>query len=162
MTSSLRVGTGYDAHPLVAGRKLVLGGVTIPFPRGLNGWSDGDALVHAVIDALLGAAALGDIGGHFPPGEPRYKDIYSLELLRETEARLAGAGFRVVNIDATVIAETPRLADHIAAMRANLGRALGIAPEAVSVKATTSSRLGFVGRREGIAAQAVALVEKDS
>ncbi len=159
MASSLRVGIGYDAHPLVSGRRLVLGGVVIPFPKGLDGWSDADVLTHAVIDALLGAAALGDIGGHFPPGEGRYKDICSLELLGETWARLTGAGFRVVNIDATVIAEAPQLAGFIAGMRANLGRALDIKPEVVSVKATTSSGLGFTGRGEGIAAQAVALIE---
>ena len=159
MASRLRVGTGYDAHPLVAGRRLVLGGVVIPFPKGLSGWSDADALTHAVIDALLGAAALGDIGGHFPPGEPQYKDICSLELLKETGAKLAGAGFEVVNIDATVMAEAPHLAGFIAEMRSRLSGALGIKPEAVSVKATTSSGLGFTGRGEGIAAQAVALIE---
>jgi 2-C-methyl-D-erythritol 2,4-cyclodiphosphate synthase len=159
MASRLRVGIGYDAHPLVSGRRLVLGGVVIPFAKGLDGWSDADVLTHAVIDALLGAAAMCDIGGHFPPGEARYKDICSLELLEETGARLAGAGFRVVNIDATVIAEAPRLADFVGEMRANLGRALDIKPEVVSVKATTSSGMGFTGRGEGIAAQAVALIE---
>ena len=159
MASKLRVGTGYDAHPLVEGRRLVLGGVVIPFAKGLDGWSDADALTHAVIDALLGAAALGDIGGHFPPGEARYKGINSLELLAETGNKLTGAGFRVVNIDATVIAEAPHLTGFIAGMRSNLSRALGIKPEAVSVKATTSSGLGFTGRGEGIVAQAVALIE---
>ncbi len=162
MGNRLRVGTGFDAHPLVEGRRLVLGGVEIPFAKGLSGWSDGDVLTHAVIDALLGAAALGDIGGHFPPGEAQYKDISSLVLLEETRDKLAARGFRVVNIDATAIAESPRLAGFVSQMRGKLARALGIAIEAASVKATTSSGLGFTGRGEGIAAQAVALIEGPS
>ncbi len=155
----MRVGIGYDVHPLVKGRKLVLGGVGIPFDRGLSGWSDADALVHAVIDALLGAAALGDIGTHFPPGEPQYKDISSLVLLERIRDVLAESGWRVVDIDATVIAESPRLSDFIDRMRQQLSQTLGIDVSQVSVKASTSNGLGFVGRGEGIAACAVALVE---
>ncbi len=155
----MRVGIGYDIHPLTPKRKLVLGGVDIPFDKGLAGWSDADVLTHAVMDALLGAAALGDIGHHFPPGEPQYKDVSSLNLLGMTRHKLAENGWRVVNIDATILAERPRLRDFIDHMRRHLSQALGISISQVSVKATTSERLGFIGREEGIAAYAVALIE---
>ncbi len=155
----MRIGQGYDAHPLAPGRKLVLGGVHVPFDKGLAGWSDGDVLTHAVINALLGAAALGDIGQYFPPGDVRYKDIASLKLLEEVRDMLQKGGFHVVNIDATIIADKPRLAEHFAAMRQNLARALGIEASQVSVKAASGNGLGFVGREEGIAAQAAALIE---
>jgi len=159
MESKLRIGTGYDAHPLVKKRKLFIGGVEIPFDKGLDGWSDADVLTHAVIDALLGAAALGDIGGHFPPGEPRYKNISSLTLLKEVGEKLTAGGWRIVNIDATVIAEEPRLAEYIEGMRQNLSRTLGIEVDRVSVKASTANGLGLVGKGEGMAAIAVALIE---
>ncbi len=155
----MRVGIGYDVHPLIAGRRLVLGGIDIPFATGLSGWSDADALTHAIIDALLGAVALGDIGTHFPPGETQYQGISSLVLLERIRDMLAENGWRVVNIDATVIAESPRLSDFIDRMRQHLSQTLGIDVSQVSVKASTSARLGFVGRGEGIAACAVALVE---
>jgi 2-C-methyl-D-erythritol 2,4-cyclodiphosphate synthase len=159
MSSRMRIGIGFDAHPLVAGRKLVLGGVEIPFARGLEGWSDADVLTHAVMDALLGAAALGDIGVHFPPGEPQYKYISSLVLLQKVQKTLAAGGWRTVNIDATVVAESPRLRDYIDEMRRRLGKTLGIDIGQVSVKASTSNGLGFTGRGDGIAAYAVALIE---
>jgi 2-C-methyl-D-erythritol 2,4-cyclodiphosphate synthase len=158
MANKMRLGIGYDVHPLVKGKKLVLGGVEIPFAKGLGGWSDADALTHAVIDALLGAAALGDIGSHFPAGKPEYKNISSLSLLEKTRDKLAG-GFRIVNVDATVIAEKPKLADFVAQMRQKLSQTLGIKLEQVSVKASTANGLGAVGRGEGIAALAVAMVE---
>jgi len=157
--TKLRIGTGYDIHPLVKGRKLVIGGVEIPFDKGLDGWSDADVLTHAVIDALLGAAALGDIGGHFPPGEPQYKDISSLTLLKEVGDKLAAGGWRIVNIDATVIAEAPKLAGVTGQMRWQLSGRLGIDLEQVSVKASTANGLGLVGKGEGIEAIAVALIE---
>jgi 2-C-methyl-D-erythritol 2,4-cyclodiphosphate synthase len=160
MASKLRVGIGYDIHPLVKGRKLVLGGVEIPFDRGLGGWSDGDALTHAVIDALLGAAALGDIGRHFPSGEAKYKDIPSLKLLEEVKKKLENSGFRIVNVDATIIAEKPRLADFVDQMRQQLSQTLAINLEQVSIKASTANGLGAVGRGEGMAALAVAMVEE--
>ena len=159
MSSKLRIGIGYDVHPLVPGRKLVLGGVDIPFDKGLDGWSDADVLTHAVIDALLGAAALGDIGSHFPPGDSQYKDISSLVLLEKVGDELAKNGWRTGNIDATILAEQPVLKDYIDGMRLQLGRTLGIAISQVSVKATTTEGLGLVGRGEGIAACAVALIE---
>ncbi len=160
MASKTRVGIGYDIHPLVPGRRLVLGGVDIPFERGLSGWSDADVLTHAIMDALLGAAALGDIGKHFPPGDPQYREISSLTLLCKVKEKLANKGWQVVNVDATVLAERPKLKDFIERMRAQLSQALGIDVGQVNVKATTSERLGFVGREEGIAAQAVALIEE--
>ena len=159
MENRIRVGIGYDLHRLTAGRELVLGGVEIPFDRGLDGWSDADVLTHAVIDALLGAAALGDIGVHFPPGEARYEGISSLKLLKEVSAKLTKHGWRVGNIDATVAAEQPMLGEYIKEMRKNLSRTLGIKVEQVSVKASTGAKLGFIGRGEGIMAQAVALIE---
>ena len=155
----MRVGIGYDVHPLTAGRRLVLGGIEIPFDRGLDGWSDADVLTHAVIDALLGAAALGDIGSHFPPGESEYKDISSLVLLQRVRDELTKNGWQVVNIDATVLAEKPRLIDFSSRMRQNLSQTLGIDVSQVSVKASTSNQLGFIGRGEGIAALVVALLE---
>ncbi|HUO45036.1 MAG TPA: 2-C-methyl-D-erythritol 2,4-cyclodiphosphate synthase [Burkholderiales bacterium] len=157
----MRIGQGFDAHALKAGRKLIIGGVTIPYEMGLEGHSDADVLLHAICDALFGAAALGDIGRHFPDRDPRYKGIDSRELLRAAGGLLARDGWRVVNIDATVIAQEPRLAPHISAMAANIAADLGIAAENVNVKAKTTERLGFTGRGEGIAAEAVALIEKD-
>jgi 2-C-methyl-D-erythritol 2,4-cyclodiphosphate synthase len=159
MKNNRRIGLGYDVHPLVPGRKLVLGGTEIPFERGLEGWSDADALTHAVMDALLGAAALGDIGRHFPPGEPEYEDISSLVLLSQVVDKLEESGWRVVNVDATVVCEKPRLREYIEDMRHNLSHVLGIEMENVSVKASTNNGLGFIGNGEGIAALAVALIE---
>jgi 2-C-methyl-D-erythritol 2,4-cyclodiphosphate synthase len=138
---------------------LVLGGVEIPFERGLEGWSDADALIHAIIDALLGAAGLGDIGGHFPPGVPEYKDISSLKLLERVAKELGGGGWEVGNIDATILAERPRLSGHIDAMRQKLAQTLGAEPSQVNIKAGTSEGMGFVGRGEGIEVFAVALIE---
>ncbi|MCL0046502.1 2-C-methyl-D-erythritol 2,4-cyclodiphosphate synthase [Dehalococcoidales bacterium] len=158
----IRVGIGYDVHPLVAGRKLVLGGVDIPFDKGLSGWSDADVLTHAIINALLGAAALGDIGSHFPPGEPQYQDISSLALLKQVKDKLAEKGWRVDNIDATIVVELPKLEGFINGMRQQLSQTLDIALSQVSVKATTSEQLGFVGREEGMVAYAVALIASSS
>ena len=161
MSDNLRVGIGYDVHALTAGRRLVLGGVEVPFELGLNGWSDADVLTHAVMDALLGAAALGDIGRHFPPGDPQYKDISSLTLLAKVKALLAEKGWQVNNLDATIIAERPRLSDYINDMREKLCQTLGIDIERVSVKASTSDGLGFTGRGEGIATYAVAALKEN-
>ena len=154
----MRIGQGFDAHALVSGRKLVIGGVTIPHDRGLQGHSDADVLLHAICDALIGAAALGDIGRHFPDSDPRYQGIDSRKLLRETAALLAAGGWRVVNLDATIIAQEPRMAPHIPAMIANIAADLGLAAGDVSVKAKTTEKLGFTGRGEGIAAEAIALI----
>jgi len=159
MSNKFRVGVAYDAHPLRAGRKLVLGGVAIPFERGLAGWSDGDTLTHAVVDALLGAAALGDIGSHFPPGDPRFKDISSLELLRRVREELAAHGWRMVNVDVTVVAIRPMLRDYIPPMRRALARTLDTAEENLNIKASTANGLGFAGAGAGIAAHAVAMIE---
>jgi 2-C-methyl-D-erythritol 2,4-cyclodiphosphate synthase len=156
----MRVGIGYDVHPLVAGRPLVLGGVTVAFERGLRGHSDADVLVHAIMDALLGAAALKDIGTHFPDTDPQYKDISSITLLKRVGNMLGNGGFKIENIDATIICEQPRLVDYIDEMCRNIGAALGIAKEQVSVKATTSAGLGFLGEGRGIATHAVALVKR--
>ncbi len=155
----MRIGIGYDIHPLAQGRRLVLGGIDIPFGKGLSGWSDADVLTHAIIDALLGAAALGDIGNHFPPGEPEFKDISSLTLLEKVRDKLREGGWQVENVDATVVAEQPRLGGFIDKMRKQLSQTLGIAISQVSVKASTSARLGPVGRGEGMAAFAVALIK---
>ena len=155
----MRIGQGFDVHAFAEGRKLILGGVEIPYARGLAGHSDADVLIHALCDALLGAAALGDIGMHFPDSDPAYQGADSRVLLREVARKLAAAGWRIVNVDSTVIAQAPRLAPHIPAMVANLAADLGLAASAVSVKATTTERLGFTGRGEGIAAQAIALIE---
>jgi len=156
----LRVGLGYDIHRVLPGRALVLGVVRFESDWGLDGHSDADVLLHAIGDALLGAAGMGDLGEHFPPGDPRWKDHPSLDLLARIAGLLAGGGARIVNVDAMVLAEEPRLAPHRGAMVANIARALGIDPGRVSVKATTNERLGAVGRSEGLAAMAVALVER--
>lgn len=155
----MRIGTGYDVHRLVAGRKLILGGVEIPYEKGLLGHSDADVLVHAVMDALLGAAALGDIGGNFPDSDPRYEGADSLALLREVCRILREAGFEPGNVDATIVAQAPKLAPHIPAMRRNIAAAMGLDTSCVSVKATTEERLGFTGEGLGIAAQAAALID---
>lgn len=158
----MRVGMGYDLHRLVEGRPLILGGVRIPYERGLLGHSDADVLAHAVIDALLGAAGLGDIGGHFPDTDPAYAGADSMELLRRVAAELTAAGWRVLNVDTVVIAERPKLAPHAAAVRSGLAAAIGISAEAVGVKGKTNEGLGETGRGEAIAAMAVALIERSS
>ena len=155
----MRIGTGYDVHKLVEGRKLILGGVEIPYEKGLLGHSDADVLVHAIMDALLGAAALGDIGLHFPDNDPAYKGADSLVLTRRVAEVMRDHGYRLGNIDATVIAQAPRLASHIPTMRENIAKAFGVETDRVSVKATTEERLGFTGTGEGIAAHAVCLIE---
>ena len=154
----MRIGHGYDVHRLKAGRKLILGGVDIPWKLGLDGHSDADVLTHAVMDALLGAAALGDIGKLFPDTDPQYRGISSLKLLAEVGRHLGEAGWRIENIDATILAQRPKLAPHIPQMIENLASTLGIAPGQVSVKATTEEGLGFTGSGEGIAAHAVCLL----
>ena len=154
----MRIGQGFDTHALVAGRKLIIGGVRDSHEKGLAGHSDADVLIHAVCDALLGAAGLGDIGTHFPDTDARYKGIDSRKLLREVAQLLRQKKLRVANVDATIIAQAPKMAPHITAMRANLASDLGVAPDAVNVKAKTTEKLGFVGRGEGIAAEAVALL----
>jgi 2-C-methyl-D-erythritol 2,4-cyclodiphosphate synthase len=155
----MRVGIGYDAHRLVEGRALVLGGVTVPHTAGLDGHSDADVLVHAVIDALLGAAALGSIGEHFPDHDPQFEDISSLELLSMTAALVEDHGRTIVNVDSVVIAEQPRLQPHLARMAQKIAETLGLDPDLVGVKATSPEGLGALGRGEGIAAQAVVLLE---
>ena len=161
MERALRVGIGYDSHPLVSGRKLILGGVDIPHDKGLLGWSDADVAIHAIIDALLGAADLGDIGSQFPPGEPKYENVSSLLLLSKARELLKGRGFKVVNIDVTIVAQRPKLSPFIPEMRKCIGEALAIEPTRVTIKATTTNGLGFIGREEGIAAQSVALIQKE-
>jgi 2-C-methyl-D-erythritol 2,4-cyclodiphosphate synthase len=155
----MRVGQGYDVHALVTGRRLVIGGVEIPHAKGLAGYSDADVLLHAICDALLGAAALGDIGWHYPDTNPQYSGANSREMLRATAKKVAAAGYRIVNVDATIIAQEPRMAPHVATMIGNIASDLGLQPAAVSVKATTTEKLGWIGRGEGIAAQAIALIE---
>lgn len=155
----MRIGSGYDVHRLVPGRPLILGGERIPHPRGLEGHSDADALLHAVSDALLGAAALGDLGTHFPDTDSQYAGADSGGLLREVVRRVAERGWAPVNVDCTVIAQAPRLAPHIPAMRSRLAELLGLPLDAVSVKATTPEKMGPLGREEGIAAQAVVLID---
>ncbi len=155
----MRIGQGFDVHALVEGRKLVLGGVHIPHYQGLQGHSDADVLLHAICDALLGAAAMGDIGSHYPDSDPQYSEVDSRMLLRETGKKIAAQGYRIVNIDATIIAQAPRMAPHVARMTGNIAADLGIEPAAVSIKATTTENLGYIGRGEGIAAQAIALIE---
>lgn len=155
----MRVGQGFDVHAFAAGRKLIIGGVDIPHARGLAGHSDADVLLHAICDALLGAAGLGDIGQHYPDSSPQYADIDSRILLRGTAAKLKELKFKVVNVDATIIAESPRMAPHIPRMIGNIAADLALEPAAINLKATTTERLGFVGRDEGIAAMAVALIE---
>ncbi len=156
----IRIGQGWDVHRLVEGRPLILGGVTIPHDKGLLGHSDADALLHAITDALLGAAGLGDIGSHFPDTDPAFHGVDSRILLRETVARLARRGWKVVNVDSTVIAQRPKLASHIPAMRAHIATDLRLDMDAVNIKAKTSEKLGHLGREEGIAAQAVCLIER--
>jgi 2-C-methyl-D-erythritol 2,4-cyclodiphosphate synthase len=155
----MRVGQGFDVHPLVAGRKLHIGGVEIPYPKGLHGHSDGDVLLHAICDALLGAAGMGDIGQHYPDSNDAYSGIDSRRLLRDVARMLQQREFKVINVDATIIAEAPRMAPYIPRMIGNIASDLGVAPAAINVKATTTERLGFAGRGEGIAASAVALIE---
>ena len=155
-----RVGQGYDVHPLVEGRRLVLGGEEIPFDRGLQGYSDADVVLHALGDALLGASGLGDIGSHFPPGDPRWQDADSIDLLQRIVEMVADLGFRVVNCDVTVIAEAPRLGPYADSIRRRIGTILGLSTTEVSFKATTHERLGSLGRGEGIAALAVVLLER--
>ena len=158
--TNLRVGHGYDVHRLATGRALILGGVTVPYDRGLDGHSDADVLVHAVMDALLGAAAAGDIGKLFPDSDEAFRGISSIELLRRIKVHLASISFAVVNIDATIVAQAPKLSPYREEMRKNIADALGIDVAQVSVKATTEEHLGFTGRGEGIAAHAVVLIER--
>ncbi len=155
----MRIGQGYDVHRLVDGRKLILGGVEIPFERGLLGHSDADVLTHAVMDALLGAAGLGDIGRHFPDSDPTYAGADSLRLLAAVMEKLTAAGWQVGNVDATIIAQRPKLAGYLPQMRQNLALIMGVLPDQINIKATTEEGLGFTGSGEGIAAQAVALLQ---
>lgn len=157
---NIRVGQGYDVHQLVEGRDLILGGVNIPFEKGLLGHSDADALLHAITDALLGAAGLGDIGSHFPDTAAEFKDADSRVLLREAYQSVQALGWKVVNVDTTVIAQKPKLAPHIPAMRANIAADLGLPENCVNIKGKTNEKLGYLGRMEGIEAQAVVLLEK--
>jgi 2-C-methyl-D-erythritol 2,4-cyclodiphosphate synthase len=156
--TAIRIGNGFDVHALVAGRRLVLGGVTIPYGRGLQGHSDADALLHAVCDAILGALGAGDIGRHFPDSDPAYRDADSRALLRQVWQRARAAGFALGNLDATLIAQEPKLAPHVPAMVANISDDLGASADRISVKATTTDRLGFAGRGEGIAALVTVLL----
>ena len=156
----MRIGHGYDVHRLVEGRKLILGGVDIPYERGLLGHSDADVLVHAIMDAILGAAALGDIGKHFPDTDPTFKGADSRVLLRHVMGLVRGKGYAVGNVDATIIAQAPKMAPHIQSMRERIAEDLGIELDQVNVKATTTEKLGFTGREEGIAVHAVALLVK--
>ena len=158
----MRIGLGYDVHRLVTGRPLVLGGITIPFEKGLKGHSDADVLVHAACDALLGAAGEGDIGQHFPDTDPRYQGIYSIRLLESTLSVLRAKGFSVVNLDAIVFAEAPKLQAHRDEMQSNMARAMGIDPQRVNVKATTTEGLGHIGRGDGIAAMCIALLAESN
>lgn len=157
----MRIGQGFDVHALVEGRRLVIGGVEIPFPLGLEGHSDADVLLHAICDALLGAAGLGDIGRHFPDTDPQYRGIDSRRLLRSVGAQLKARGFRVVNVDATIVAQAPRMAPYIPEMVQRIAADLGVEAERINVKATTTEKLGFTGRGQGIAAQAVCLIARD-
>ena len=157
---AVRVGHGYDVHKLIEGRPLVLGGVEIPFSKGLEGHSDADVILHAVCDALLGSLALGDIGVHFPDSDPQFKDIRSLELLRRVAEMVKEKGYFIGNIDVTLVAEQPKIAGHIPQMQENIARTATIKTDRVSIKATTTEGLGFVGRGEGVASHAVVLVEK--
>jgi len=156
----MRIGQGFDVHALVAGRKLVIGGVEIPYARGLQGHSDADVLLHAICDALLGAAGLGDIGHHYPDSDPAYAGMDSRRILRDTGRKLSELKLKIVNIDATILAQEPRMAPHIPRMIGNIAADLRVAPAAINVKATTTEGLGFLGRIEGIGAQAVALLEQ--
>ena len=156
----MRIGHGYDVHRLVEGRDLILGGVKIPYEKGLLGHSDADVLLHAVSDALLGAAGLGDIGRHFPDTDPQYKGADSLELLQQVYRKISEKGYRVGNIDVTMIAQRPKLKDYIPQMQANIAAAVGTAPDRVNVKATTEEKLGFTGTGEGMSCHAVCLLEE--
>jgi len=156
----VRIGKGYDVHKLVEGRKLILGGVDIPYKKGLLGHSDADVLVHAVMDSLLGAAALGDIGKHFPDTDEKYKGISSLELLKHVSLLLESKGYSIINIDATIIAQKPKMAPYIHKMRENMASVLGIYVDMINVKATTEEGLGFTGEGLGIASDAICLIEK--
>ena len=156
----MRIGTGYDVHKLVEGRKLIIGGVEIPYEKGLLGHSDADVLVHAIMDALLGATRAGDIGKLFPPDDPAFKDADSIELLRNVAARVREMGFEILDVDSVIAAQAPKLSPHRDQMRENLAAAMGISVDNVGVKATTSERLGFEGREEGMTAQAVALLHR--
>ena len=158
--TNLRIGQGYDVHRLTEGRDLILGGVTVPYERGLDGHSDADVLTHAIMDALLGAAGLGDIGRHFPDTDPKYKGADSLELLRQVYRKISEKGYRVGNIDVTMIAQRPKLKDYIPQMQANIAAAVGTAPDRVNVKATTEEKLGFTGTGEGMSCHAVCLLEE--
>jgi 2-C-methyl-D-erythritol 2,4-cyclodiphosphate synthase len=160
MSCGFRIGQGYDIHRLVSDRPLIICGLHIPFDKGLDGWSDADVAVHAVMDALLGAAGLGDIGAHFPPGDERFHGADSMRLLAEVNKLLTEAGWQVGNIDCTVLAEAPKLKGYLAQMAANIAAALGADAAQVNIKAGTNEKLGYIGRGEGIAAQAVALIEK--
>ncbi|MCA9741947.1 MAG: 2-C-methyl-D-erythritol 2,4-cyclodiphosphate synthase [Deferribacteres bacterium] len=156
----MRIGIGYDVHPLVADRPMIIGGVTIPYEKGLGGHSDADVLLHAIGDAILGAAALGDLGKHFPDTSDSFANISSLILLKEIAALLHKKRYQVVNIDSTVVLERPKLAPHIAEMKKNIASCLNMRQSEVSVKATTSEKMGFVGKEEGVAAHAVVLIQK--
>ena len=155
----MRIGQGLDVHAFAAGRKLVIGGVEIPHHKGLAGHSDADVLLHAICDALLGAAALGDIGRHYPDSDPKFSDIDSRKLLRDVAAKVKAQGHKIVNVDATIVAEAPRMAPHVARMIGNIAADLDVTPAAINIKATTTEQLGFIGRGEGIAALAVALID---
>ena len=155
----MRIGQGFDVHPLVAGRRLVIGGVDIPYEKGLDGHSDADVLLHAICDALLGAASLGDLGQHYPDSDAAFRGVDSRTLLRDVAGKLRDRKLKIVNVDATVIAQEPRISPYKTRMIANIAADLGVAPGAVNVKATTTEHLGFLGRMEGIAAQAVVLLE---
>jgi 2-C-methyl-D-erythritol 2,4-cyclodiphosphate synthase len=156
----MRIGFGYDVHKLVKGRKLIMGGVDIPYAKGLLGWSDGDVLLHAVIDAIIGAMGEGDIGKHFPAGHVAYKDVSSLKLLKAVKRIMAGRGFSLINIDSTIVAEEPTFAPHINKIRKTIARSLGMQDSRVNVKAKTEEKLGFTGSKKGIKAYAVCLIEK--
>jgi len=158
----MRVGQGFDVHALVAGRALIIGGETIAFDKGLEGHSDADVLLHAICDAWLGAAALGDIGRHFPDNDPRYKGANSRVLLREVSKLLRDGGYRIVNLDSTIIAQAPKMAPHISAMVSNIALDLGIERGCINIKAKTTEGLGFPGRGEGIAAEAIAMLEREN
>ena len=155
----IRIGHGYDVHPLVAGRDLILGGVKMPHGKGLHGHSDADVLIHAICDACLGAAGLGDIGRHFPDTDAQYRNIDSRKLLRKVKEAIAERGWKISNVDSTIVAQAPRVAPHLPQMIQNIAADLGIASESVNIKATTTEKLGFAGREEGIAAHAVVLLE---
>jgi len=159
MEKGIRIGIGYDSHPLVSGGSLILGGVDIPHDKGLLGWSDADVAIHAVIDALCGAADLGDIGILFPPHKPEYKNISSLVLLSRANEQVRAKGFKVANIDVTIMAQSPKLSSFIPEMKQRISQVLGLDVTQVTIKATTSNGLGFIGREEGIAAQAAALIQ---